>query len=218
LCCLHHWSFNWNSHNTIHQEKGQFKIVRGVSLENEGKKKNRFDKLFNMMIVLVLIFLTYQWNTAHTKVKNYEKSNALEINYQLNELHDTFHSIEETLSKYEFPIQDDVRMYYQDAMDIDIQRIYHIGHTIEQINEYSNFRGINKNYISKIEEIMKGLRGFHYTQKEMDIATEALSEVQRELYSLIKNRDISLENEATREKVLTILDQFIEDLSVLEKY
>ncbi|WP_421378240.1 hypothetical protein ACOJQI_12470 [Bacillus salacetis] len=187
-------------------------------MRNEGKKKNKLDIFLNMFIVLVLLFLTYQWNDDHQKVQHYEQVRPLEIEYQLNELHAAFFSIEETLSTYDFPIGDDMRVYYQDALDNDIQRLNHVGHTIQQLNEYPNFIGINKDYIARIEEIMKGLRGFKYSDQEKNSAIEALNKVQSELYSLLESRDFSVEKETDREKVLAALEQFIEELSVLKRY
>ncbi|WP_456274815.1 hypothetical protein [Bacillus sp. AK031] len=187
-------------------------------MKNKGDKKYRFEQLLQMAVVIAALFLFFQWDDAKSKVKTYEQSQASQINYQLEELHTVLFSIEETLHTYEFPVQDDVRIYYQDALDNDIQRLHHLGHTIQQINEYSNFMILNKNYLSEIENVLKGLRGFQYTEDEKSVAIDALTDVRSKLYSLMERRDFSVEDEADREEVLLVLGDFIEKLAVLERY
>ncbi len=119
---------------------------------------------------------------------------------------------------YDFPIQDNTRVFYQDSLTKDIDRLNYLSHTIHLQNEYPNFDIVYDGYSLKIEEIIKGLRGFHYTEEEINIAIKALSEVQDDLHTLIDDRDFSGENKQDREKILDVLNHFIESLTVLEKY
>ena len=171
-----------------------------------------------MVIVLTLLFFFYQWDNAKSQLKAIEKGKVWQINYQLKELSSVFYSIEETLNTYEFPVKGDQRVYYQDAIDNDIQRLQHLGSTIQQLNEFPNFMMINENYFSEMEKLLKGIRGFRYTEEEKAIAIEALSDVRSDLYSLMDREDFSVDKKADREEVLAVLEHFIEKLSVLEKY
>lgn len=187
-------------------------------MKNEKTKRNYIEKYLPMLIVIGGLFLFYQWDDARSKIKNYEQGQVSQINYQLEELQSVFFSIDETLNTYEFPVKDEKRMYYQDAIDNDIQRLHHLGNTIQYLNEYPDFLVINENYFSRIEKILKGLRGFQYTEEEKDIAIDALSAFRSELFSVMDSRDFSVENKANREEVLVLLDEFIDKLAVLEKY
>lgn len=187
-------------------------------MKKEKRPKNNFEKFSHMLIVIGGLFLFYQWDDARSKVNIYEQRQSSQINYQLRELQSVFYSIEETMNTYEFPVKDEKRMYYQDAIDNDIQRLHHLGNTIQGLNEFPDFLIINEKYFSRIEKVLKGLKGFQYTEEEKIIAIEALSDFRSELFSVMDSREFSVENKANREEVLTLLDQLIDQLAVLEKY
>ncbi|EDL66590.1 hypothetical protein [Bacillus sp. SG-1] len=187
-------------------------------MKNEKTKKQYFEKYLPILIVVGGLFLYHQWDEARTKIEVYELRQESQIDNQLRELQSVFYSIEETLNTYEFPIEDEKRIYYQDALDNDIQRLHHLGNTIQHLNEFTDFLMINENYFSRIEKVLKGLKGFQYTETEKHIAIQALSDSRRELYSLMDIREFSVEDKADREEVLNLLDEFIDRLAVLERY
>ncbi|MGM0845704.1 MAG: hypothetical protein ACQEUT_12060 [Bacillota bacterium] len=174
-------------------------------------------KLFEVLVGLAVLFLFIQWDNTRSKIESYEQMQVFQIHYQLNEMHAVFHSVEETLNTYEFPVEDNLDAYYKDAITKDIQRIRHIGRTFRQLNN-SEFMSFNENYFNEIENIFKELRGFRYSDEEKDIAVEALSEVQSDLHSLLNEKDFSVKNTKDREQVLDILKDFIEKLDVMRRY
>ncbi|RIW37377.1 hypothetical protein D3H55_04915 [Bacillus salacetis] len=183
----------------------------------KGKKSAKWDRILHWLVGAAVAFAMFQWSETNNELKTYEVRHVIQLNYQFKELHSILFSMEETLDTYQFPIDEDKENYYQDALDNDIQRLDHLGHSIQQLNDYPDFRIVNQSF-GELENIVKGLKGFQYTEAEKNSATEALSKTQSELYALLEKDEFTVELEEDRAELLTILDNLVKNLSVLKKY
>jgi hypothetical protein len=179
-------------------------------------KNTKLDKFFHLIVGAAVAFVLFHFIEANNEVKNYEDRHVFQMNDQFEELHALLYSMEETLDLYEFPIQDDKKSYYHDALDKDIQRLDHLDHTIRQLNDYPDFMVVSDD-LGELVTLVKGLKGFKYTEEEKRTAIEALSEAKSRLYSLLEKDEFSLEVKADREAMMDILDNMVENLSVLKK-
>ncbi|MFZ3590014.1 hypothetical protein ACOI1C_12215 [Bacillus sp. DJP31] len=104
-----------------------------------------------------------------------------------------------------------------DSIGKDHIRFNHYWHTTSNMNNYPNFNITFEEYGMQIENTLKELRGFQYTEEEVNITIQALNHTSDELYRLVDNREFNIEKEADRRQVLETLKPLAEKMAEIDR-
>ncbi|KAA0546996.1 hypothetical protein FZW96_13505 [Bacillus sp. BGMRC 2118] len=185
-----------------------------MKLEVTNKK---MDVLLRFLISCVIIFCIFQWNKMRTEVKETELRNEWQTEASLKEIATIFFQIDTTLKQYEFPINQEVKNYFQDSLKKDYHHFHYHWHSVHSNTEDPYIRTTIEEYSIEIESVLKQLSGMEYTEEEKKLAMEAFHSASEELYTLIEHQDFNLENVKDKEGLIKLFKQLAKRLEVLDR-
>ncbi|MFD1737067.1 hypothetical protein ACFSCX_10940 [Bacillus salitolerans] len=168
------------------------------------------------LVVTVVIFFLFHWDNSKNELNEIQDLHSRLITSQLKEISSVLFSVEETLNQYDYPISDNTRSYFQDALSKDKDRLNHITTTISRINQYPTFNSLNERYLDELKNSVHELSGFQYTEAEINYAIHGISIAQAELYTILDS-SFDVEMKQHRDEYLQILNQLNQHLSLLKK-
>ncbi len=181
-------------------------------------QNDQIEKYSRIAVIILAMFFYIQWEHLKTELFWKEKQQDFQIETHLSDVQMILFHVEETLNLYSFPIEDEKRPYFQDSLNKDIIHLHQVAESIQRLNVHSNFAVLYEDYLANIEELIKSIRGFQYTQAEIDTAIMVMHSTRADLNVLVEDRNFSVSDKEHREAVLEILNHFNQQISGLKKF
>jgi hypothetical protein len=165
-------------------------------------------------IISAALFLYFIWQDESEKLKEINHRLEWVQTHQVEEIARVFYSLEKSLLLYDYPLSEDDKVYYQHALTTEIMRLEQLTNTLNSVTFYPN--STHDGTLNEVQQVLRNLRGYTYTDEEMDYAKAIVKETGEALDRLVYN-EFDIEDEKDRKNLLTILNRFIEKSGPLER-
>ncbi|QOR67776.1 hypothetical protein IM538_06480 [Cytobacillus suaedae] len=181
--------------------------------------KKLYDKIVLAIIVAASLFLFLKWeNTKEQNELNNERHSQILL-YHFRGIVSIISDVEETIQKYSFPLSNEDRSQFQNAVRKDTLHLNHLSHSITLSRPFNNPETLFflEETLWKLEKSIQGIAGFDYTAEDMLEIQQILRDGTTSLGALVYE-EFEVEEEEQLKEYIAIFRKLTKELEPYNKY